>query len=97
MKLIWKNKAIDVPNVALQKEFIRISVHYDVSILVKTAGGRDYVIDPSEVICPDGVEGWRYDEEKNKFVPILNELGQEAWEKERSEMALLCKYKYLRL
>lgn len=86
MKLIWKNKAIDVPNVALQKEFISISLRYDVSRLVKTAEGRDYEIDPNDVLCPDGVEGWKYDEEKNTFVPIFNELGKEAWERERSEM-----------
>ena len=86
MKLIWNNKAIDVPNVVLQKEFISISIRYDVSRLVKTKKGKDYVIDPSEVLCPDGVDGWEYNEEKNTFVPILNELGQEAWEKERSEM-----------
>lgn len=90
MRLIWKDKAIDVPNVALQKEFIRISLHYDVARLVKTKNGKDYVIDPSEVLCPDGVEGWEYNEKKNSFVPILNELGQEAWERERSEMVLLC-------
>lgn len=93
MKLIWKDKAIDVPNVALQKEFIFISLRYDVSRLVKTAGGRYYVIDPSEVLCPDGVEGWEYNEGKNTFVPILNELGKEAWEKEREEMVLLCMHK----
>lgn len=86
MKLIWKNKAIDVPNDALQKEFISINIRYDVSRLVKTADGRDYVIDPNDVLCPDGVEGWRYEEDTNKFVPILNELGQDVWERERSEM-----------
>lgn len=86
MKLIWKDKSFDVPNVALQKEFISISIRYDVARLVKTSGGRDYVIDPNEVLCPDGVEGWEYNEGKNTFVPILNGLGQEAWERERSEM-----------
>ena len=86
MKLIWNNKAIDVPNVALESEFISISLRYDVSRLVKIKKGKDYVIDPSEVLCPDGVEGWEYNEELEKFVPILNELGKEVWEMERSLM-----------
>ena len=79
--LIWKDKSFDVPNVALESELISITIRYDVARLVKTQKGKDYVIDPSDVLCPDGVEGWRYDEDKNKFVPILNELGQEAWDK----------------
>lgn len=88
MKLIWKNNAIDVPNGALQREFIGIFIRYDVVRLVKTADGREYEIDPNDVLCPDGVEGWKYDADKNRFVPILNELGKEAWEQGREEMAL---------
>lgn len=47
-------------------------------------------IQEDEVLCPEGIDGWAYDEKEKKFKPILNEIGKKEWEREFHEMARFC-------
>ena len=48
------------------------------------------IIEECEVLCPDGVDSWAYDEKEKEFKPILNEIGKKEWNREFHEMARFC-------
>ena len=88
--IIWKGKKIEV-----KPEFLRDGKTW----LEKTNGcsgllnfnNKDfYIIQEDEVLCPNGIDSWVYDESEKEYKPILNEIGKKEWNREFHEMARFC-------
>lgn len=88
--IIWKDKKIEV-----NPEFLTDGKTW----FERTNGCRrllnfNYndvaIIGEDEVLCPEGIDGWAYDEKEKEFKPILNEIGKKEWDREFHEMARFC-------
>ena len=88
--IIWKDKKIEV-----KPEFLRDGKTWfqrtnGVSRLLNFNNKDFYIIEEDVVLCPEGIDSWVYDENENKYKPVLNEIGKKAWGSEFHEMARFC-------
>ena len=88
--IIWKDKKIEVKPAFLSdgKTWFKRTVGCCRSLNFNYYDVR--TIQENEVLCPEGIDGWAYDEKEKGFKPILNEFGKKTWDREFHEMARLC-------
>ena len=88
--IIWKDKKIEVEPEVLSDGKTWFERTNGCRSLINFTNKDVDTIKESEVLCPEGIDGWFYDEKEKEYKPVLNEIGKEAWDRDFHEMARFC-------